>query len=164
MTQHVDYSILPPDCSLPSANPFPIIAPGLDFVGPFDIEDSILFRRRNCLLFTCFVTRAVHIETCADLNTETTLMAKRRFISLRGNPQQTYSDNATPFIKASQVLKNGIEKLRTDTAFGDALVLLHLDRRFIPTSSPHFDGSWESLMKSVQEGLVSCNWFSIFDS
>ena len=74
-------------------------------------------------------------------------MAICRFVSLRGNPQQIYSDNATTFIKASKELKDDIEKLRTDNSFRDALLLLHLDWRFIPPSSPHFGGSWESLVK-----------------
>ena len=99
-----------PDCRLPSANYFPFLTTGLDFVGPFPIKDNRQFEK-HCLLFTCLVTRAVYIETCADLNTETTLMEIRRFVSLRGNPQQIYSDNATTFIKASKVLKDGIEKL-----------------------------------------------------
>ena len=63
-------------------------------------------------------------------------MAIRRFVSLRGNPQQIYSDNATTFIKASKELKDGIEKLRTDNSFRDALLLLHLDWRFIPHHRP----------------------------
>ena len=149
ITQHVDYPIMAdlPDCRLPSANIFSFVTTGLDFVGPFPIKDNGQFGRRYCLLFTYLVTRAVHIETCADLNTETTLMAIRRFISLLENPQQIYSDNATTFIKASKELENGIEKLRTDNAFRDAFVLLHLDWRFIPPSSPHFGGSWESLVK-----------------
>ena len=74
-------------------------------------------------------------------------MAIGGFISLRGNPQQIYSDNATTSVKASKDMKNGIEKLRTDNAFCDALVLPHLDWRFIPPSSPHFGGSWKSLVK-----------------
>ena len=121
-----------PDCRLPSANHFPFLTTGLDFVGPFPIKENGQFEGRYCLLFTCLVTRAVHIETCADLNTETTLMAIRRFVSLRGNPQQIYSDNATTFIKASKELKDGNEKPRTDNSFRDALLLLHLDWRFIP--------------------------------
>ena len=149
ITQHVDYPIMAdlPDCRLPSANHLPFLTTGLDFVGPFPIKDNGQFVRRYCLLFTCLVTRAVHIETCADLNTETTLMVIRRFVSLRENPQQIYSDNATTFIKASKELKDGIEKLRTDNSFRDALLLLHLDWRFIPPSSAHFGGSWESLVK-----------------
>ena len=63
------------DCRLPPANRFPFVTTGLDFVGSFPIKDNGQFGRRYCLLFPCFVTRAVHIETCAGLNTETTLMA-----------------------------------------------------------------------------------------
>ena len=116
-----------PDCRLPSANHFPFLTTGLDFVGPFPIKDNGQSERRYCLVFTCLVTRAVHIETCADLITQTTLMAIRRFVSLRGNPQQIYSDNATTFIRASKKLKDGIEKLRTDNSFRDTLLLLLLD-------------------------------------
>ena len=133
-----------PDCRLPTANHFPFITTGLTFVGPFPIKENGQIAKRYCLLFTCLVTRAVHIETCSDLNAETTLMAIRRFKSLRGNPQQLYSDNATTFIKASNELRSGIEKLRTDNSFRDALLVLRLDWRFIPPSSPHFGGSWEN--------------------
>ena len=165
ITQHVDYPIMVdlPDCRLPSANHFPFTTRGLDFVGPFSIKDNSQFGTRHCLLFNCLVTRAVHIETCADLNTETTLVAIRRFNFLRGKPQQMYSNNATTFIKASKELKNGVEKLRTDNAFRDTLVLLHLDCRFIPPSWAQFGGSWEFGL-TVQERLLSCNWFSNFDS
>ena len=73
ITQHVDYAIMAdlPDCRLPSANHFPFQPTGLDFVCPFLIKDKGQFERRFCLLVTCLVTRADHIETCADLNTET---------------------------------------------------------------------------------------------
>ena len=102
ITQHVDYPIMAdlPDCRLPSAKQFPFVTTGLYFVGPFLINDNGQFGRRYCLLFTCLVTRAVHIENCADLNTETTLMARRRFISLR--------DKSTPTTRqvSPKLLKN----------------------------------------------------------
>ena len=110
-----------PDCRLLSKNHFPFVTTGLDFVVPLPIKDSGRLGRRFCLLFTYLVTRAVHIETCADLNTETTLMTVRRFISLRGSPQQIYSVNTTIFKKASKEVKNVFEKFR------DVLLLLHLE-------------------------------------
>ena len=59
ITQHVDYPIMAdlPDCRLPSANHFPFLTTGLDFVGPFPIKDNGQFERRYCLLFTCLVTK-----------------------------------------------------------------------------------------------------------
>ena len=77
------------------------------------------------------------------------------FISLPGNPLQIYSDNATIFIKASEQLKIGIEILRTDNAYRDTLLLLHLTYRFIPASSPLFSGSWESLVKKFKNAFCS---------
>ena len=102
----------------------------------------------------CFVTRAVHIESCADLNTDTTLKALRRFISLHGNPQQIYADNETTFIKASKELKNCFANLRRYNSFRDTLLLFHLDFRFIPPSSPLFGGYLEGLVKVFKNAFV----------
>ena len=50
ITQHVDYPIMAdlPDCHLPSANHFPFLTSGLDFVLPFPIKDNGQFERRYC--------------------------------------------------------------------------------------------------------------------
>ena len=95
----------------------------------WSIRETILLA---IYLPSCLVTRAVLIETCADLNTETTLIEIRSFVALRENSQQIYSDKAKTFTKATKELKNGITKLRTDNSLRDALLLLHLDWRFIP--------------------------------
>ncbi|KAF4514229.1 UNVERIFIED_CONTAM: hypothetical protein B566_EDAN019507, partial [Ephemera danica] len=56
-------------------------------------------------LFTCFSTRAVHIEVAADLSGPTLLQVIIRFISRRGKPVQIVSDNGTNMQYASQALK-----------------------------------------------------------
>lgn len=56
-------------------------------------------------LFTCAVTRAVHLALISDLSTENFLLALKRFISRRGLCKVIYSDNAKTFKKADQDLK-----------------------------------------------------------
>ena len=56
-------------------------------------------------LFTCCVTRAVHLEMTTDLSTETFLRALRRFTATRGTPKLIVSDNARYFKKANNILK-----------------------------------------------------------
>lgn len=48
-------------------------------------------------MFTCFTTRAVHLEIAEDLSAETFMHIVRRFTSRRGYPHQIISDNALQF-------------------------------------------------------------------
>ena len=66
----------------------PFANSGVDFFGPFYIEDSKgILEKHYGLIFTCMVTRAVHLESCPDLNTDTFLNAFRSFCSRRSQPQ-----------------------------------------------------------------------------
>ena len=52
--------------------------------GPFDIEDTKgNLEKRFGLIFTCLITRAVHLESYPDLNTGCFLNAFQRFTSRR---------------------------------------------------------------------------------
>ena len=59
---------------------FPFANSGVDFCGPFYVEDSKgVVEKHNALIFTCRVTRAVHLETCPYLYIDTFLNAFRIF-------------------------------------------------------------------------------------
>ena len=58
----------------------------IDYFGPFQMK----FGRRQRIkvygaIFTCLVTRAIHVELVSDLTTDKFFMAFRRFISLYPN-------------------------------------------------------------------------------
>ncbi|KRY18684.1 hypothetical protein T03_3116, partial [Trichinella britovi] len=58
---------------------------GLDFAGPLHVQDKDRgVRKVYICLFTCMVTRAVHIEIVVDLTTTSFLAAFRRFVARRG--------------------------------------------------------------------------------
>ena len=56
-------------------------------------------------LFTCFHSRAVHLELVENTGTEAFLNAFRMFTSRRGIPEQIYSDNAKGFKAASKEIR-----------------------------------------------------------
>ncbi len=56
-------------------------------------------------LFTCAVTRAIHLELVSNQSTENFLLALKRFIARRGLCKVIYSDNAKTFKRADQDLK-----------------------------------------------------------
>ena len=61
---------------------------GLDFVGPFPVEEHGRNGPIYILLFTCLVVRAVHLEVAVDLTTDSIINCIRRFVSRRGKPKK----------------------------------------------------------------------------
>ena len=106
---------------------------GVDFFGPLYIEDSKgILEKHYGLIFTCMVTRAVHLETCPALNTDTFLNAVfRRFCSRRCQPQLLYSDNGKTFVGASEELKKTVKALDNDRIY-KALAVANTTWKFNP--------------------------------
>ena len=99
-------------------------------------------------LFICLATRAIHLELVSDLTASAFVAALRRFMARRGIPSQLYSDNGTNFRKARTILhdiynfwhnKDAIFSIKSFTSSQG------ISWSFIPPSSPHFGGLWESL-------------------
>ena len=86
------------------------------------------------------VTRAVHLETCPDQNTDTFLKAFRRFCS-RCQPQLLYCDNGKTFVGASEELKKTVKALDNDRIY-KALAVANTTWKFNPPYGPHFGGLW----------------------
>ena len=57
------------------------------------------------LLFTCSLTRAVHLEILPNQTTQQFIQAFKRLIARRGRPKVIYSDNAKTFEKVSKWIK-----------------------------------------------------------
>ena len=56
-------------------------------------------------IFTCFHTRAIHVETVTSCSTDAFLMAFRRFVGTHGRPMTFYSDKARTFTAADKQLR-----------------------------------------------------------
>jgi hypothetical protein len=126
---------------------------GVDYFGPIEVT---LFRRRvkrwGCL-FTCMVTRAVHLEMAYGLSTDSFLTALANFENRRGVPNTYYSDNGTNFVGADRELKEWFQALNQAT-IAARLCRNETSWKFNPPSAPHFGGSWERLVQSAKRSLV----------
>lgn len=77
----------------------------VDFAGPLYVKSKGSGEKAYIALFTCAVTRAVHLELVSDLSTEKFLLAFKRFTARRGLCRVIYSDNARTFKRADQDLR-----------------------------------------------------------
>ena len=70
---------------------------GVNYFGPFYVQQGHSNVKCYRCLFTCLVIGAVHIEVVNSLDANSFINVLRRFINLRGCPTTVYSDNRTNF-------------------------------------------------------------------
>ncbi|XP_064463564.1 uncharacterized protein LOC135374554 [Ornithodoros turicata] len=128
------------------SEPFGVV--GVDFAGPLYLRGSSSSSKAYIVLFSCGVTRAVHLELSSSMNLPDFLLAFRRFISRRGMPSCVYSDNARTFHKCSAVLS-----LVAAADVQDFAAQRRIEWRFIIERAPWWGGWWERLMRTVKEAL-----------
>ncbi|XP_043271219.1 uncharacterized protein [Venturia canescens] len=139
----------------------PFVTTGIDYAGPIQIRES---RRRGRIhvckgyiaVFTCFSTKAVHLELVTELTTEAFLAALRRFTARRGVCSQLFSDNATNFVGAARELKEIYEFLEKEkTEIENNLANQRIQWNFIPPRAPTFGGLWEAAVKVAKKHLYT---------
>ena len=132
----------------PNENLYPFKTVGIDYIGPFHIAENSSTTKQYICLFTCFTTRAMHLETTESLTTDSCVTALRRFIARRGSPQRILLDNATYFIGAKKQLRT--EPLSFDTEIASYLHDQIISWKMKPPSAPHFVGAWERLIQMIK--------------
>ena len=85
----------------------PFTCTGVDFAGPLFVK-----RGPECpeckvwlCLYTCCVTRAIHLDLLISMSLEHFFRSFRRFVSRRGLPKRVVSDNAKTFKGAATIFK-----------------------------------------------------------
>ncbi|GBN00606.1 hypothetical protein AVEN_167529-1 [Araneus ventricosus] len=130
--------------------PFQIV--GIDFTGAILVKDNKDTHKSYVALFTCAVTRAVHLELVSDMSTKCFLLALRRFLSRRGNCKVIYSDNARTF-KAAQRELAYFTNILKDSNFQNFVADNGIHWKFIVERAPWWGGFYERLVKTVKEPL-----------
>ena len=101
----------------------PFSSVGVDYAGPLVVKHNTYTSCQNgrwntytscnekvwVCLFTCCVTRAVHIDVVNDLSSLSFIRCFKRFISRRGLPVRIISDNGSTFKSASKILRTILE-------------------------------------------------------
>ena len=124
----------------------------VDFFGPLQVKRGRAMVKRYGCLFTCLMTRAVHIEIAHHLDTDSMVNALRRFISIRGCPEEIRSDRGTNFVSANKELNKGIEELVQSRIHGFC-AQRRIKWYFNPPSASHMGGVWERMIRSVRQIL-----------
>jgi len=112
---------------------------------PFEVTSvdftSALYVRSNggeckvyICLFTCVVSRAVHLEIVTDLTTECFPLAFRRFSGRRSLPCLVISDNASTFLPVA-------EEMTALFSSPSLLARSGVEWKFIPKRAPGLGGS-----------------------
>ena len=120
----------------------PFEVTGVDFTGALYIRSGTGEHKVYICLFTCAVSRAIHLEVVVDLTLQCFLQAFHRFTSRRSTPRLMLSDNAATYQAAAEEL----QKLFTSAALTEDLARRGVEWRFIPKRVPWFGGFWERLI------------------
>ena len=130
-----------PDIPVQEEPPFSYT--GIDFTGPLYVcsSDRIRSEKLWICLFTCLVTRAVHLDVVTDISREKFIRRLKRFVARKRIPRKLLSDKATAqFIKS--VFKEDI--VQTHLSGRNVKWVFNLKGvvHFSGWSSPPIEDSW----------------------
>lgn len=100
---------LPQDRVSPDLPPFTHV--GIDYFGPIEVKRGRVHVKRYGVIFTCLVSRAVHLEVASYLDTDSCINALRRFICRRGPVTSIRTDNGTNFVGTHRELGEAMKEL-----------------------------------------------------
>ncbi|XP_030581660.1 uncharacterized protein LOC115777804 [Archocentrus centrarchus] len=86
---------------------------GMDCFGPFTTKQGRKEQKRYGVVFTCFSSRAIHIEMLDDMSTDALINGLRCFIALRGSVRQIKCDQGTNFVGAKNELNVALQEVDT---------------------------------------------------
>lgn len=125
---------------------------GVDFFGLIKVKHLRKQQKRYGCLFTCLVTRAIHLDVAFSLFTDCFNTCLRRFIVRRGKPTVIYSDNRTNFVGANRELRVCNDDWNQDT-IGGVLSQEGIQWVFNPPATPEMGSVWERLMRSCKKAV-----------
>ena len=143
---------LPEDRVSPDLPPFTHV--GIDFFGPLEVKRGRANVKRWVVIFTCLVSRAIHLEVSSSLDTDSCINALRRFICRRGQVTSIRTDNGTNFVGAQKELRAALKDLNQHK-IQNALLRDGVKWTFNPPYGAHHGGVWERLIRPVKKILCS---------
>ncbi|KRY67087.1 hypothetical protein T4B_4056 [Trichinella pseudospiralis] len=137
-------SHLPSERVAPS---FPFNRVGLNFAGPFYVKDEQRPAQKAYIcLFTCMVTRAVHLEVMFDMTTISFLAALRQFIARRERPNVIHTDNFPSFKQSDSFLRDLLHGKSADK-IQEELTMRQIEWKYSTDRAPSCSGYCEQLVR-----------------
>ena len=143
---------LPSERVVSGKGPFTYV--GLDLFGPFYVKSGRSEVKRYGCLFTCYNTRAVHIEVLPSLETDTFINGFIRFIARRGNPEKLWSDQGTNLVGARTELSRSLRQIDSSKVVQVAR-RKGIDWSFNPPLASHQGGVWERIIRTIRKVLLA---------
>ena len=127
----------------------PFAVCGVDYSGPYLVRQGRASLKVWIALFTCMVSRAIHLELVADLKADTFIEALQSMSWKKGTPKVILSDNATNFTKAAKILK----EFSLDRGVNGYLANESIEWKFTPAYAPHFGAVYERMIGVLKKEL-----------
>ena len=133
----------------------PFVHCGLDMFGHYVVKEGRKELKRWGILFTCLSCRGIHLEIVNNADTDSFILALRRFMARRGAVRSIRSDNGGNFIWAS----NEFEKTYKEMDHNKIRKFLlsnqcdMIEWRRNPPESSHKGGVWERQIRSAKNVL-----------
>ena len=141
---------LPEDRIAMSTPPFYYL--GVDYFGPITVKILRSLAKLWGCIFTCLITRALHLEVAPSLESDDFINVLERFICRRGCPNTIRSDCGTNFKGASNELKLELERMN-HLKIEECLRQREIRWKFNLPESPHMVEVWEKMVQSVKRSL-----------
>ena len=128
----------------------PFYFTGVDYFGPFLVRQGRSDVKRYGCIFTCFTTRAVHLEVTHSLTADSFIPALSRFTSRRGKRFCIFSDNRTNFVRVEKELRKSIEEWNKNQIYPH-LQQNEIRWEFNPPQASNMGGIWERMIRSIRK-------------
>ena len=135
----------------------PFAVCGLDYSGPHHVKQGRSQVKVWISLFTCMVSRAIHLELVPDLTAKTFMQALTSLSYSKGAPKVIMSDNATNFKKAYKLLK----ELHETNLVQKYLATKGITWIFTPAYAPNFGAVYERMVGVLKKELVKLIGYSL---
>uniref|UniRef100_A0A8R1HUU2 Integrase catalytic domain-containing protein n=1 Tax=Caenorhabditis japonica TaxID=281687 RepID=A0A8R1HUU2_CAEJA len=108
------------------------------------------------MIYTCLVTRNIHLEVVPDNTTYQFVLAIRRFFARRGTPRRVVLDNARTVKLGERIFDGDIKQMCEDDEFFTAFLDSQpIEWNFITPLSPWKGGFYERLIAIVKKLLYA---------
>ena len=124
---------------------------GVDYFGPIQLKGR---KKCWCLIVTCSVSRAVHLEIVQDMTAASCLAALNATFNVRGLPQIIVSDNGTNFTRAEKDLRKLIALTKEAK---DSVIEFDIKWYFDPPRASWWGGWFEIMVGTVKHALRKVN-------
>ena len=137
-----------PEFRVKEEPPFTYI--GIDYAGPLYVKSLNSPQQKVWIcLYTCCVTRAIHLDLVPDLTAQAFLRSFRRFTARRGRPSVVASDNGKTFKPTARE----ITRILNDPGVKQHFAEEHMTWTFNLEKAPWWGGVFERLVRSVKKCL-----------